>query len=187
MAGGILDRLRALLGSAEAAKPAAHRTIFVEEDSWGEVEVLPVANADWCRAEFDRISAFADAHRVPGGAGWTDIYIRPPAPVPLADLHLPLAAVLDVLGARLTRFDSVTSGSFYAPEPVANARGFSASPKTALIVISDTDETIVKSIPVVADEDDGAARLMAALESLPSSGRLIVVDWVRGELLAVRP
>ena len=66
------------------------------------------------------------------------------------------------------------------PEPVANARGFGPSPKTALIVIGDKNKSIVKSIPVIADEDDGAARLMVALESLPSSGGLMVVDWVRG-------
>jgi hypothetical protein len=180
MAGGIFGRLRAMFTSPE-------RTLYVEEDSWGQVEVLPVANADWCRAEFARIAAFADAHQAPGGAGWTDIYIRKPAAASLADLRMPLVPTLEALGLRLPAFDRVTSGSFYDPEPVANAWGFGPSPKTALIVIGDKNKSIVKSIPVIANEDDGAARLMVALESLPSSGGLMVVDWVRGELTAVRP
>ena len=160
MAGGFLGRLRALLISPK-------RTLYVEEDLWGEVEVLPVANADWCRTEFERIAAFSDEHRAPGGFGWTDIYMRKRAPASLADLQMPLAPILEALGQRLPAFDSVTSGSFYDPEPVANAWGFGPSPKTALIVIADKERTIVESIPVIADEDDGTARLIVALESLP--------------------
>jgi hypothetical protein len=154
---------------------------------WGEVEVLPVANAEWCRAEFDKIAAFSGEHRAPDGAGWTDIYLRKPPPAPLADLGIPLAPTLEALGERLPRFDVVTSGSFYSPEPVAGACAFGPSPKTALIVIGNTDETIVKALPVLADEDDGATRLMVALEALPSCGGLIVVDWVRRELIPFQP
>ncbi len=187
MASGFLGRLRALLRSVEVATPAAARTIFVEEDDWGQVEVLPAAATDWCRAELDRIAAFSDKHRAPGGAGWTDIYVRKPAPISLADLRIPLASTLDVLGQRLSRFDIVTSGSFYSPEPVTGACAFGSSPKTALIVIGDKDEKIVRSILLVADEDHSAARLMAALGSLPSRGGLIVVDWLRGELIPIQP
>ena len=179
MAGGILRRLRALFASPE-------RVLFVEEDAWGEIEVLPVTNADWCREELRKISEFSDEHRAPGDAGWTDIYIRKPPPLPFADLNLPLAPTLDVLRRHLPAFNSVTSGSFYAPEPIAMARAFGPSPKTALVIIGDKDQTLVQSILIVADEDDGAARLMTALEALPSRDRLMVVDWVRGELIPKR-
>lgn len=182
MAGGIFGRLRAMLFG-----PPEIRTLYVEEDLWGEVEVLPVANAEWCRAEFDKIAAFSGEHRAPDGAGWTDIYLRKPPPAPLADLGIPLAPTLEALGERLPRSDVVTSGSFYSPEPVAGACAFGPSPKTALIVIGNTDETIVKALPVLADEDDGATRLMVALEALPSCGGLIVVDWVRRELIPFQP
>lgn len=180
MAGGIFERLHALFAS-----PA--RDLFVEEDAWGEIEVLPASNADWCRAEFDRINKFSQAHRAPCDAGWTDIYIRKPPPFPFADLNLPLAPTLDVLRRHLPAFNSVTSGSFYAPEPIAMARAFGPSPKTALVVIGDKEQTLVQSILIVADEDDGAARLMTALEALPSRDRLMVVDWVRGELIPFHP
>lgn len=179
MTDGIFGRLRALFASPE-------RIVFVEEDSWGEVEVLPASNADWCRAEFDKIAAFSDEHRAPDGVGWTDIYIRKPAPSSLAALRIPLAPALAALRQHLPAFDSVTSGSFYEPEPVAKARAFGPSPKTALILIGDENEIIVESILILADEDDGAARVMTALEALPSSGRLMVVDWVRRELIAMR-
>jgi hypothetical protein len=180
MTGGIFDRLRTLFAASE-------RVLFVEEDSWGEVEVLPVTNADWCREELRKISQFSDEHRAAGDAGWTDIYIRKPPPFSLADLRIPLAPTLDALRRHLPAFDGVTSGSFYSPEPVAKARGFGPSPKTALVVIGDKDQTLVQSILIVADEDDGAARLMTALEALPSRDRLMVVDWVRGELIPFHP
>ena len=182
MAGGIFDRLRALFAPSAPAQPTANRALFVEEDAWGEVEVLPASTADWCRAEFDKIAAFSDKHRAADGAGWTDIYIRQPPPSALVDLRIPLVPTLDALAQHLPPFDTVTSGSFYEPEPVAKARAFGPSPKTAVILMGDKDENIVQSILIVADEDDGAARLMTAMKALPSSDRLIVVDWVRGDL-----
>jgi hypothetical protein len=186
MAGGIFDRLRALFAPSATGAPIAGRVLFVEEDTWGEVEVLPASNADWCRAEFDKIAAFSDKHRAPGDAGWTDIYIRKSAPSSLADLRIPLAQTLGVLRRHLPAFDSVTSGSFYAPEPIATAGAFGPSPKAALVVVGDKDQTLVESILIVADEDDGSAGLMTALQALPSGDRLMVVDWVRGELIELR-
>lgn len=187
MAGGIFVRLRALFVPPAPAEPVASRVLFIEEDAWGEVEVLPASNADWCREELRKISAFSEEHRAPGDAGWTDIYIRKRPPSALADLRIPLAPTLNVLGRHLPPFDRVTSGSFYDPEPVRNAWGFGGSPKMALIVVGSEEDKIVRLIYVISDEKDGAARLIAALESLPSSSRLIVVDWVRGGLIALRP
>jgi hypothetical protein len=184
MAGGIFGRLRAILGGALPANASPVRQIFIEEDEYGEIEVLPAANADWCRDEFARIATFAEAHQAPGGAGWTDIYMRPPAPRSLADLRIPLAPTLASLGQRLAPFDRVTSGSFYAPEPIAGAHAFGASPLTAAVVIADAGADIVQSILLVLREDGaGATEMMSALKALPSSEPLIVVDWARGGLV----
>jgi len=184
MAGGILGRLRAILGSAPPASASLVRQIFIEEDEYGEIEVLPAANADWCRDEFARIATFAEAHQAPSGAGWTDMYMRAPAPKPLADLRIPLVATLAALRDRLQPFDRVTSGSFYAPEPITGAHAFGASPFTAAIVIADAGADIVQSILLILREDGaGATEVMSALKGLPSSEPLIVVDWARGGLV----
>ena len=111
MAGGIFGRLRAILGVAAPADAGSAREIFLDEDEYGEVEVLPAAMAEWCGEEFRKIAAFAEAHQAPGGMGWTDIYLRPPAPRPFADLKIPLAATLETLGASLPAFDRVVTGA----------------------------------------------------------------------------
>ena len=98
MAGGIFARLRAMFAPSAPAAPVKGRVLFVEEDAWGEVEVLPASSADWCRAEFDKIAKFSDEHRAPDGAGWTDIYIRKRPPSSLVDLRIALAPTLAAIG-----------------------------------------------------------------------------------------
>ena len=186
MAGGFLGRMRAIFAGSPPADAGPLREIFLEEDEYGEIEVLPAAMTDWCTGEFRKIAAFADSHQAPGGVGWTDIYLRPPAPRPLADIRFPLAPTLEALGARLEAFDRVVTGSYSAPEPIDNARAFGASPRAAVIVIGDGATDIVRTVMLVLHEDgDGAADVMAALRMLPSPEPLIVVDWARGGLVHI--
>lgn len=186
MAGGFLGRMRAIFAGSPPADAGPLREIFLEEDEYGEIEVLPAVMADWCAGELRKIAAFAEAHQAPGGAGWTDIYLRPPAPRPLADIRLPLAPTLEALGARLEAFDRVVTGSYSAPDPIKNARAFGASPRAAAIVIGDGSTDIVRSVMLVLREDDGAAAdVMAALRTLSSPEPLIVVDWARGGLVHI--
>jgi hypothetical protein len=181
MAGRIFGRLRAMLAGAAPTDSAPVREIFVDEDEYGEIEVLPAAMAEWCRDELARIAAFADAHRAPGGLGWTDIYLRPPAPRPLAEVRLPLAATAAVLGARLPAFDRVVTGSYTSPEPIRGARAFGPSPLAAIVVIGDAGGDFVQSIfSVLRDSGSAAADVTSALAALPSPEPLIVVDWSRG-------
>ncbi len=180
MTSGVFGRLRALFGGTA---PAA-RTLYVEEDDWGDVEVLPAAIAYWCRAELGKMAVFANAHRAPNNTGWTDVYIRQPAPMPLADLRIPLAPVLDMLAARLPAFDRVTSGNFSAPVAVAGARAFGLSPHAAVIVLPDADGAVVRSMmPVLNDDGPDAAAVIEVLRELVSPEPLIVVDWLGGELI----
>jgi hypothetical protein len=184
MAGSIFGRLRAMLGVAAPADAGSAREIFLDEDEYGEIEVLPAAMSDWCVEELRKIAAFANAHQAPGGAGWTDIYMRPPAPTPLADIRMPLVATLKMLGARLPAFDRVVTGSYSSPEPIETARAFGASPGAAVIVIGDEATDIVRSVMLVSREDGPRiAELMAALKGLPSPEPLIAVDWPRGGLV----
>ena len=65
------------------------RELFVHEDDWGQIEVLPASCAAWCAQEIARLSTFAAEHEAPGGNGWTDMYVRQPAPKALAGLAIP--------------------------------------------------------------------------------------------------
>lgn len=184
MAGGIFGRLRAMLGVAAPTDTASVREIFLDEDEYGDIEVLPAAMADWCADELRKIAAFAQAHQAPGGMGWTDIYLRPPAPTPLADIRMPLAATLETLGARLPAFDRVVTGSYSSPDPIENAHAFGASPGAAVIVIGDEATDIARSVMLVLREDGPrTAEILVALGALSSPEPLIAVDWPRGGLM----
>jgi hypothetical protein len=68
-----------------AEKPAASeapRQLFIDDDTAGGIEVLPASQADWCARQMDEIERFAARHELPNGAGWSDIYLRPPTPRP---------------------------------------------------------------------------------------------------------
>ena len=184
MAGRFLGRLRALFSDDGAATPVAERALFIHEDDWGSVELLPASMAHWCRAELNKIAMFADAHRAADNAGWTDIYLRPPAPTLVADLSIPLAPVLEALAAQLSPFDRVTAGSFSAPVPAVDARAFGPSPQVAVVVLSDDEGNMVRSIFLLLN-DAGAdsAAVIEALRGLPSPEKLIVVDWLGGEII----
>jgi hypothetical protein len=103
---------------------SAGRELFVHEDNWGQIEILPSACAAWCEAEFLRIAAFSAAHREPHGYGWTDIYRRPPPPRTLADIRMPFEDAARSLAQLLPSFDQVVSGTFSSPRPVARVRAF---------------------------------------------------------------
>ena len=183
MANGFLGRLRALFRGDASSAPMAARTLYVEEDDWGDVEVLPAEIVKWCRSELHKIAVFANAHRVPGG-GWNDIYVRRPPPRALAELRLPLAPVLDALGPALPLFDRVTSGSFSAPEAVAGARAFGPSAQAAVIVLPDNSGTLVQSMMLVLnDAGRDSAKIIKVLRGLPSPEALIAVDWLGGEII----
>jgi hypothetical protein len=176
MAGGIFQRLRDAFRPAKPSSPAASRQLLIEEDEFGQIEVLPASAADWCAQQIGEIAAFSARHEVPGGMGWTDIYVRQPAPVRLGSLNIPLAATVEAIGRHLPRFDEVRTWS--SPEPIPGVRAFGPSGRTGIILTGDNSKQNLKSIDVFlwAGRPDAAA-VFTALASLPSPEPLIVVDW----------
>lgn len=159
------------------------RELFVHEDDWGQIEVLPATCAAWCESELARIEAFSAAHAAPDGSGWTDIYTRGPAPAALADLRIPFAAATARLAAQLPAFDVVTSGTFSAPQPVPRIRGFGplASTSAGIVVVPDRSGDIVEMVSLVLDgPQDVCAEVIHAAKQILASSPLIVVDWQQG-------
>lgn len=134
--------------------------------------------ADWCAREIAKIADFAARHEAPGGAGWTDIYIRPPAPASLAGLVIPLAQAAEAIGSHLPRFDEVVSGSFASPTAIRGALGYGPSSAAAVVLIGDNASRHTRSMTLIlrAGRADAAA-VLAALAGIPSPEPLMVVDW----------
>ena len=155
------------------------RELFVHEDDWGQIEVLPASCAAWCAEEMARIEAFAAEHRAPDGSGWTDIYLRRPAPTPLASLAIPFDAAASAIAARLPSFDAVVSGTFSAPQPVPNVRAFGTALKVGVVLVPDLHQRRVEMISLILDgEDHACADVVGALSALPSTEPLLVADWL---------
>lgn len=164
--------------------PMPQRELFVHEDDWGQVEVLPAACAEWCRTELARIADFASAHAAPDGAGWTDIYRRGAPPQTLLELSLPLAAPAQSLAALMPAFDAVVSGTFSAPDTVPRVRAFGPAADTAIVLVPDGEGSMLAMASLVLN-GSGEARsaLMRAVATLPAPSPLIVVDWQQGTIV----
>ena len=162
----------------------APRELFVHEDDWGQIEVLPAACAAWCETEIARIDRFARDHAAPDGAGWTDLYIRSATPVPLESVRIPFVAGANVIGARLPAFDIVSSGTFSSPEPVPHVRGFGPAANTGVVLVGDKTRTHVATVTLVLNgtrKEQG--EVLDALVHLPSSAPLLHVDWARAHVV----
>jgi hypothetical protein len=162
----------------------APRELFVHEDDWGQIEMLPAACAAWCEAEIARIDRFARDHASPDGAGWTDMYVRPAAPLTLESVRIPFGAAANVIGARLPAFDVVSSGTFSSPEPVPHVRGFGPAANSGIVLVGDKTRAHVAMITVVLNGERKEQReVLDALVHLPSSAPLLLVDWARGHVV----
>jgi hypothetical protein len=162
------------------------RELFVHEDDWGQIEALPASCAAWCAEEMARIGAFATEHRAPDGSGWTDMYLRQPAPTPLASLAIPFDAAASAIAARLPSFDVVVSGTFSAPQPVPNVRAFGTALDVGLVLVPDRGQRHVAMISLIlGGEDDACAELVSALAALPSIEPLLIADWPGGRAVLI--
>jgi hypothetical protein len=156
----------------------------VHEDDWGQIEMLPAACAAWCEAEIARIDRFARDHASPDGAGWTDMYVRPAAPLTLESVRIPFGAAANVIGARLPAFDVVSSGTFSSPEPVPHVRGFGPAANSGIVLVGDKTRAHVAMITIVLNGERKEQReVLDALVHLPSSAPLLLVDWARGHVV----
>ena len=175
--------MRRLFNRMLRRKPAT-RELFVHEDDWGQIEIVPAACRAWCEQEIARIEAFAARHAAPDGAGWTDMYVRQSAPVALEGLRMSFEAAAQAIGAHLPAIDIVLSGTFSSPEPVAHVRGFGPTANTGVVLVSDATRTYVAAITLVLHGSREHQRdVLAALADLPAPSQVLLVDWVQGRVV----
>jgi len=160
---------------------SSRRELFVHDDDWGQIEVLPASCTVWCAQEMGRLGTFAAEHEAPGGSGWTDMYVRRKPPAQIADLAIPFAAAVDALRARLPEFDVVTSGTFSAPQPVPYVRAFGPAHNVGVVLVPDRTRCSLEMISLVLDGEDAAcAKVVGALAALPAAEPLLLADWLGG-------
>jgi hypothetical protein len=99
-------------------------TFWFHEDDWGQLELEPRENLGDRQRMMAQSNAFSDAHRAPGGIGWTDVYVIPEAAQSLAIRGITVDALAAVLGASWHRVARVTTGYSSAVWDCPNAFAF---------------------------------------------------------------
>jgi len=97
---------------------------WIHEDEWGQVSLEPEENR-FQRARVDaEVRAFSDAHRAPGGLGWTDMMVVPPAPIALVERAIPFEALKEAIGREPL---ALATGYSSHVEPVTDGFAFRCS------------------------------------------------------------
>lgn len=51
-------------------------SIYFHEDSYGQIELVPIENERFVDEEIRKITNFSEEHKAEDGFGWTDVYVR---------------------------------------------------------------------------------------------------------------
>jgi hypothetical protein len=149
------------------------RTANFFEDDYGNIEIVPAENSEWCADEQRKIDEFSKAHR--SGSGWSDVYVHHPVPVPLASRHILVADVREAIASEFPAFDQVT----YEHRVVCEASRTSAyGPDPDVVVFVEHDNEFVRELWAML-QPSKASDVTAVVDGLEKLAvwDLILVDW----------
>jgi hypothetical protein len=157
------------------------REIYFHEDDYCQQQLLPRGAGAYAEAEIKRIGEFANAHRAPGGTGWTDIYVRQEAPVELRTLGIDRALFAQTAAPFLPPFDVVYTGYSSHREECKKTAAWGRSQGCALLADWD-EEGIIANVWAEFFEQEEAS-IVAGTRALAALGKLhplVYVDWAWG-------
>ncbi len=157
------------------------REIYFHEDDYCQQELLPRGAVAHAEAEIKQIGDFADAHRAPGGLGWTDIYIRKEAPLKLRSLRIDKGVFAQTVSPFLEPFDVVLTGYSSCRVRCNDTCAWGRAEGCALFAKWDYDRIISHTWAEFFDQDE--ASILAATQAVAALGRLyplVYVDWAYG-------
>ena len=149
---------------------------YIHEDDWCRISLEPEENhADRARV-VGEVRAFGEAHRAPGGIGWTDIMVVPSSPVSLAVRAITLDALRAALGPGCLECTEVTTGYSSHLESIGGGFAFRCSGEAHWDVIYGcVGDGIVTQLAVT----HATPALAAVLSRLGTTFRLILCDLGR--------
>jgi hypothetical protein len=148
----------------------------LHEDEWGMISFDPDENRHDRQRVVADAAAHGEAHRAPGGIGWTEIYVAPAAAVEIAVRAITIDALREVLGSAWRSYDRVRCGYGRPPYPViANAFAFG----TAAAVVYGTNRPHVTSLCLARAD----RAIVDVLHRLGTTFRLVLTDLWRDEVV----
>ena len=151
------------------------RKIYLHEDDYCLIEILPVENYDYCKKETAKIDDFSEEHKAEGGTGFTDVYIRGENPYPTKKLNIPFPKLCKALEAVCDNFDEIT-GCYGLSENT-----FAYGVDDNVVVFADYDnksgeiENIWLNLNIETIEQKRLAKKL--FSTLSAVSEFIVVDW----------
>jgi hypothetical protein len=156
----------------------AKREIYFHEDDYCQQELLPRESLPFAEAQVKQIAEFANAHRAPGDAGWTDMYMRKDPPVSFRSLGIKNENLDSVVSPHLPPFDLVYTGYSSYRERCKKTAAWGTCQHNALFADWDDDGVITNVWAQFFESDEksllAASKAVVALGTLRS---LIYVDW----------
>src|SRR5687768_6450824 len=113
-------------------RQAPRRDIYFHEDDHCQQQILPFDAKAFAAEELKRIAEFAEAHRAPGGVGWTDMYMRSNPPLELRALGISRRQFSEAISRSLEPFDDVYTGYSSHCERCKRTAAWGRSPTCAV-------------------------------------------------------
>lgn len=167
-----------MMADDQKEKPVEEKSIYFHEDDYGQIEILPAENKEFCMSQAGLIEEFAEEHRV--GAGFTDMYVRQENPLSLKEKKLAKADLERALQPYLPYYDTVYTGYSSYRELCQSTHAFALNDNIA--VFYSVEDNIVDDLwlamtPMTKEEADVAQKVLEAIGDL---GELIIADWSQG-------
>lgn len=156
----------------------ANNEVYFHEDDYCQQEILPLAALDFCRNQITEIDEFATSHKVPGGIGWTEMFMRENSPEKLSDLGITFELFRAIMKEHLPELPIVYTGYSSYREQCQRTIGFGHH-DDCIIYADWNDREIVEHVwtGIFTIEEAELANVVSALQSFGRQFPLIYVDW----------
>ena len=159
--------------------------IYLHEDEFGQIELLPLSLWQYCVDEMKEIDGFAEAHKT--DFGWSKIYLREEPPKSLSDFSISLSDFRDCVEKTLAPYSKVTTGYSSYQETCDNTFAWGIPDKSLDIFCYLTPENNIVEISLVFGclNETTLQNALTTFSNLPRSQELILADWKWGHLLRI--
>jgi hypothetical protein len=154
------------------------REIYFHEDDYCQQQILPAIDADSIADELRKVGEFSEAHRAPGGMGWTDIYVREEGGPGFGHLKVYRSQFDALIKDIMPAYQRVYSGYSSHRELCKNTGAWGIS--DLCCIFCDWDDTeIVQNVWVsLFDIKESSVQAAArAIHALAQISPLVFVDW----------
>lgn len=153
---------------------------YIHEDDWARVSFEPEENRFDRKRVAAEVRAFGEAHRAPGGIGWTDLMVVPPPPLDISVRSISTSMLRIYLGPSVFACTEVTTGYSTHVEPVTNGFAFRCSSEHYWDVVYGIEKDgVVTQLSLT----HGTPAIAEILRRVGTTFRLILCDLGRDDIV----